>query len=559
MTTLTELDELLRSRESEHLEFKLAERSFSVDRLTDYCVALANEGGGRLILGVSDRPPRRVVGTQAFQGNDVAYRVLQKIHLRVEVEELAHPSGRVVIVHVPARPLGVPVHVDGRYLVRSGENLVPMGESQLRKIFNEATPDYSATAIPDASIADLDAEAIRRFRMAWARKSGRPEVEDGEAEAALRDAELIIDGRPTIAALVLLGSARALSRWLPCAELVHEFRESEDEPPRRTEWRQAFMLVLDETWRAIDAFNRQEQLEDGFFRWSIPMFREHAVREAVLNVVAHRDYRSQAASFIRQSPTELRITSPGGFPDGVTAENILTRTVPRNRRLAEALSRCGLVERAGSGADLLFRIALSDGKEPPDFTQSNDGEVTVLLNGQVAHPEFVRFLAAINKEKQRSFGVTDLLVLSRIHRGQKLGPEFQARAKQLEKDGVLEPQGKRNWLLAARFFRFAGNAAEYTRRKGLEEPEQELLLIKHLRQFGPSPMADLKQVLPSLDRKDVLRLLKRLRTAQKVVLSGSKRGAKWALAFPEPLDNTKNNDETSMPEAFQNASKTPKP
>ncbi|MBE2252453.1 MAG: putative DNA binding domain-containing protein [Myxococcus sp.] len=544
MTTLMELDELLKSRESEHLEFKLAERSFSVDKLTDYCVALANEGGGRLILGVSDRPPRRVVGTQAFQGNDVAYRVLQKIHLRVEVEELAHPSGRVVIVHVPARPLGVPVHVDGRYLVRSGENLVPMGESQLRKIFNEATPDYSATAIPDASIADLDAEAIRRFRMAWARKSGRPEVEDGEAEAALRDAELIIDGRPTIAALVLLGSARALSRWLPCAELVHEFRESEDEPPRRTEWRQAFMLVLDETWRAIDAFNRQEQLEDGFFRWSIPMFREHAVREAVLNVVAHRDYRSQAASFIRQSPTELRITSPGGFPDGVTPENILTRTVPRNRRLAEALSRCGLVERAGSGADLLFRLALSDGKEPPDFSQSNDREVTVLLHGQVAHRDFIQFLAAINKEKQRSFGVLDLLVLSRVHRGQKLDAEFHARAEQLEKHGVLERRSKREWLLAARFFRLAGKPGEYTRRRGLKAPEREMLLLKHLEQFGPSAMADLIQVLPSLDRKEVLRLLKGLRAAQKVVLTGSKRGAKWALAVCEPVDNTGDSEES---------------
>lgn len=551
MTTVAELETILEARESEHLEFKRAENAFGVEKLIEYCVALANEGGGRLILGVTDRRPRQVMGTQAFRGSDVAYRVLQKIQLRVELEEVAHPSGRVLIIHVPGRSLGVPIGVDGKYLVRAGESLVPMSQGQLRRIFDETTPDYSATLIRDASMADLDAEAVRLYRMAWARKSGRPEVADGDAEAVLHDAELMIDGHPTVAALVLLGKPAALSRWLSCAELIHEFREAEDGAAKRTEWRQPFMLIVDDVWRAIDAFNRVEEFEEGFFKWAIPMFREQAVREAILNVVAHRDYRSQAASFVRQGPSELRITSPGGFPEGVTAENILTKTVPRNRRLAEALSRCGLVERAGSGADLLFRLALSDGKEPPDFSQSDAQEVTVLLHGQLAHPQFVRLLAAIGKEKQRSFTANDLILLARVYRRLNLTELQQKRARQMEADGVLVRRSKREWLLAPRFFQLAGIAGEYTRRRGLSSGEHELLLLKHLKEFGPTSMADLNQVAPSLSRKEVLKLLQSLRAGGKVVMTGAKRGAKWAVTGTEVADNT--GDATEGP--AQNRSK----
>lgn len=96
MTTLETLNRwLLEAHENEHLEFKEAKQQYDTTKLMRYCVALANEGGGHLVLGVSDKRPRQVVGTQAFQNRgDVTARILEALRMRVDVQELQHPDGR---------------------------------------------------------------------------------------------------------------------------------------------------------------------------------------------------------------------------------------------------------------------------------------------------------------------------------------------------------------------------------------------------------------------------------------------------------------------------------
>lgn len=118
--------ELLRAAPSETqvLEFKEAKTSYDRDKLAEYCVAIANEGGGHLLLGVADEPPRKVVGSQAFPNTVVtANEVFQRVGFRVEVEAVAHPDGRVVIFSIPSRPKGTAYHLTGRYLMRSGSSL----------------------------------------------------------------------------------------------------------------------------------------------------------------------------------------------------------------------------------------------------------------------------------------------------------------------------------------------------------------------------------------------------------------------------------------------------
>ena len=111
-TTIEQIDQWRAApAETEHLEFKEAKNSYDIDSLCEYAVALSNEGGGNLLLGIHNTPPREVVGSQAFRVlGDVAQRVHQKLGFRVDFEEVAHPSGRVVVVTVPGRPRGVPRH-----------------------------------------------------------------------------------------------------------------------------------------------------------------------------------------------------------------------------------------------------------------------------------------------------------------------------------------------------------------------------------------------------------------------------------------------------------------
>lgn len=144
--------------ESEHLEFKEAKQQFDTTKLLRYCVALANEGGGHLVLGVSDKLPRRVVGTRSFAAaadlNDIKSRIVDKLRIRVDAVELMHPEGRVLVFDVPSRPVGQPLDFDGAYLMRAGEDLVPMTPDQLRRIFAEGQPDWFSQAAKQGASAD---------------------------------------------------------------------------------------------------------------------------------------------------------------------------------------------------------------------------------------------------------------------------------------------------------------------------------------------------------------------------------------------------------------------
>ena len=132
--------------ESEHLEFKEAKQQYDTTKLMRYCVALANEGGGHLVLGVSDQKPRRIVGSQAFASaahlNDLKARIAEKLRIRVESTELLTPEGRVLVLQVLGRALGQALDYEGAYLMRAGEDLVPMTQDRLRSIFAEGQPTW---------------------------------------------------------------------------------------------------------------------------------------------------------------------------------------------------------------------------------------------------------------------------------------------------------------------------------------------------------------------------------------------------------------------------------
>ncbi|MYA23679.1 MAG: hypothetical protein F4Z30_13255 [Gemmatimonadetes bacterium] len=147
-----------------------------------------------------------------------------------------------------------------------------------------------------------------------------------------------------------------------------------------------------------------QHFQQGFFIWDVPTFNERVVREAVLNAVSHRDYRHGGSIFVRQYPRRIEIVSPGGFPAGITPENILRQQNPRNRRIAEALGKCGLVERAGQGFDRIFRECIQQSKPLPDFSHTDDHFVWLTLHGEIQDPEFLRFLEEIGREQVAAFG-----------------------------------------------------------------------------------------------------------------------------------------------------------
>ncbi len=532
---LKQLQAWMRGEENEHLEFKEAKNRYDFDKLTKYCVAIANEGGGKIILGISDRKPRRIVGTQAFPHLErTKAALIARLHLRVDIDEIAHSEGRVLIFRIPSRPLGMPIEYKGTYLMRAGEDLVPMTGDHLRRIFAETGPDFSAEVCPKVTIADLDPQAIEIFRRRWLRKSNNPALERLSVEQLLNDAELVTDEGVTYAALILLGTHKALGKHLGQAEIIFEYRSSEASLPsqQRVEYRQGFFRSMDEIWDTINLRNEKQHFEVGLFIEDISTFNELAIREAILNAVAHRDYRLQGSVFIRQYPRKLEIVSPGGFLPGITPENILWRQVPRNRRIAEALAKCGLVERSGQGINRMFEECIKESKPLPDFSGSDDYQVAVIFKGEVQNPNFLRFLEKVGKQKYSSFTTEDFMVLDLINREEKIPDHYKSRLPHLLEHGILEKVGRGRgirYIIARGFYHFLGEKGTYTRKRGLDRETSKALLLKHIqdnRKEG-SKLQELKQVLPAYSRNQIQSLLRTLERQGMVHHRGATRAALW--------------------------------
>lgn len=543
LTSREQLLQWMAEPEGQRLEFKEAKGSYPLDRLVNYCVALANEGGGKVILGVTDERPRRIVGTAAFaEPGNTEFNLHAQLSHRIPVEELQLPEGRVLVVHVPPRLQGTAWQVGGRYFKRAGDALVGMGDAELRAIFAETGPDFSAEICSAAPLSDLSPEAIALFRARWAQKSGDARKAAWTDVEALTNAELMVDGQLTYAALILFGTHTALGRRLAQAELVFEYRSSEASGPAadREEYREGFMVWQDALWAKINLRNDRQSYQDDFFRMDLPTFDEVPVREAVLNAVAHRDYRLGGSIFVRQFAKRLEIVSPGGLPPGITPENIIDEQNPRNRRLAEALGKCGLIERSGQGLNLMMESAVRQGKPLPSFAGTAAHEVRLTLEGGVRNPAFVRFMERLGEEKLRSFSTLDYLALERLEQGKALSTELRDRVPSLIAAGAVETIGRGKgvrYILSEALYATLGAKGTYTRQRGLDRNTNKALLVAHLTQQSPqgAPLAELRQVLPTLPESAVRDLLRELRDEGKLVLRGERRWARWFIATTNPF------------------------
>lgn len=541
-TTLEQLDSWMEAAEGNNLEFKEAKRHFDFEELVRYCAALANEGGGRVVLGVTDRKPRKVVGTSAFSDPQRTEQgIVERLQLKVRAEAILHPEGQVLVFHVPSRHRGVPVQYRGAYWMRAGEGLVPMTSDQLRKLFDEAVADFSAETIPGSGVSDLAPSAVEEFRQRWARKAGNSTLAGLSTDQLLADAELAIDGELTVAALVLFGTRSALVRHkLTHAEVVFEYRGSEAsiEAQQRVELQEGFFTFHDRIWQLVDQRNDRQTYQDRLFRWEIPTFEETSVREALLNAIAHRDYRHPGSVFVRQFPRRIEIVSPGGFPPGVSPENIIDRQLPRNRRLAEAFARCGLVERSGQGANRMFEQAIRDGKALPDFSSSDDHQVALVLRGEIESPAIVRFFERIGQERLAGFTTHDLLVLDHLRRERPIPETLRDRLPRLSDLGAVERIGRGKYILSRSLYEQLGERGTYTRKRGLDHETNKELLLQHLRSVGEAgcQQAELGQVLPQLTRRKIWQLLHELKIAGRARMTGARRTAVWSAERPGSLN-----------------------
>ncbi|MFH0989739.1 MAG: RNA-binding domain-containing protein [bacterium] len=530
-----QFEDLLSARENEHVEFKEAKNQFDYEELLEYCVAFANERGGWLVLGVTNRLPRKVVGSTAFKNlQKLKTDIYIALKIRLDIDELFYEGKRVVVFSIPSRPMGRPLHRKGKYMMRVVDRLEPMTPEQLETIFAESQPDFSAEQCVGATLDDLDPIAIETFRKQWHKKSRNDELLNLSIERLLIDAELFDGNRFNYAALILLGKRESLGRLLANAEIVYEFRleESAIQHDAREEFRNGFLAIQDKLWETINKRNGVQHIQDGLFVRDIQNFNEEVVRESLLNAVCHRDYRLGSSVFIRHSPKLLVIENPGGFPAGVTAENILTKQNPRNRRIAEVFQKCGLVERSGQGVDKMFRRTIEEAKERPDYSRSDEFNVVLWLRAEVQDPQFLQFFEQVSTERKINWSLRDLVLLDDIRRNKSISPDAHPDIERLKNEGVIEIVGRgrgTRYILSKKFYTFVGERGVYTRSIGLDSEEKKALILKHLKEHGKGIYSDFGQLFPTLNRNQIARLLKLLRKGNKIRHIGTRKSGHWEL------------------------------
>lgn len=535
MTSKHEFENWLKNDENIDLEFKSASNQFDKTKdLPNYCAALGNEGGGKLILGVTNQ--KEVIGTRAFTGsyNQLPNYLSQKLSpsIRVDVEELQYDDKRILIFHIPSRPLGEPIKANGKYWMRVGESLKEMDNATLRGILNENQKDFSTQIVPNLKLDDLDDDAIEVLRRKWAEKAKREDYLEFDNEKLLKSLGLLTEKGLNYASLILLGKKEVIDEMLSCCETIFEWRQSSSKISHdfRINWREPFMKVYDKIWRTINARNLRIAFQEGFIQREVWAFDEKSIREAVLNAVAHRDYSIQSQSiFIKASPESFFIESPGGLLPGITLENILETSAWRNRRIAEIFEKTGLVERSGQGMNDIFRNTVLDGKGLPNLAKTDNHAVRLEIPAKVKDKDFILYLEGIINEKQITFSEEEIYALEELRQNHRL--DDKKLKENFLRLGLIEKVGKKKgtkYILSKKYYEHIGARGTHTKLRGITRDEKKLLIFKHLKQFGKARSSDFQQAL-DLDQIQVKNLMTELKKEGKVKRTGNKKSGYWII------------------------------
>lgn len=526
------IGELLNAQEGEQYQFKEAKTRFDFNEAARCCCALANCGGGKLVFGITDKRPRQIVGSKAFdQPERTRKGLIDKLHVMVGFQLFEYEGKRVLAFGVASRPIGLPVQIDGVAWWYEGDSLIPMPEDTRRAIYEETGFDFSGSICAGAKLSDLDATAIEAFRARWVEKSGNKQIKHLSAKQLLRDAGAITKDGVTYAALILFGTRDLLRQHLAQAEIIFEYRSSDASGPaaQREEFTVGFFSCYNRLWELINLRNDKQHYQDGLFIFDIPTFNERVVREALLNAVSHRNYQLGGSVFVRQYRDRLVIESPGGFPAGITPENILYRQSPRNKRIAEILALCGLVERSGQGMNLMYELCVRESKDLPNFFGSDNYLVKLTLNGLILDKRLLSFIKKIGEERQELLSTDDFLVIDTLFHEKPMHKNLRQNLKHLVDMGIVEHISRNKYVLARSLYKAANKSGVHTRIVGLDRDTNKELILKHIRKdaVNGTPFKELEQVLPSHSRDQIKVLIRELQQNDLIYVVGKTSAARW--------------------------------
>jgi len=375
--------------------------------LAESLVALANTDGGLIVLGVDveGRPTGEIWEEEA----ELALReaaALCRPPVPTQFQSVELPAGRFIGIQVP-RSLELHSLADGRVLVRRREENRPLTGEEIRTLAaSRPTLDFETEAVPGARPGDLDRETLREYLDKREARTGSRVASVSELmyEVGATDRE----GNPTLIGLLLFG--RNPQAFLPQSGVVFvKFPGVEPRGEdggigygRRAELNGPLARIIERAWSIVFDEMRIGAMVSGLEREEVLEYPRFAVREALVNAVAHRDYRISGRRIeIRMYADRLEIISPGGLPGYMTLDNLVDEHFSRNPRLVNGLFQWGYIEELGLGIDQMIEEMLQAGHPPPEF-RATPHSFTVVLSNKRERSSTPKWTRSMNERQTRA-------------------------------------------------------------------------------------------------------------------------------------------------------------
>ncbi len=411
------------------------------------CVAFANTRGGMLVFGVEDSECEPI-NDQVIDHhlvNRVQTRIFElTIAVALAAEIRTHSNGGMtlnVTIHTNSQSLAATT--DGRYFYRVGDTSVPLSPDMLPRLLAEKDMFVWETQITGIVPANrFDPLKLNNFLIAI-RASERVTlfVKEKSSSEILDHYLFTKNEKLTNLGILWIGERgdRAQLRHAPMIQFIKY--DAQGRKTRKIAWDDYSMNpleLIEAVWREIPEWREFTEFPDGIFRKSIPHYEEVVIRELLANALVHRPYTTAGDIFINLHPDYLEIHNPGRFPLGVTAQNILHKTVRRNDHLAKVFYDLKLMEREGSGYDRIYEAQLAHAKPVPLPREEEDG-VVVKVSRTILKPEILDFLA--NVEQRLNLGLKEKIALGLVAQHVSLTASEFSRLLDLPEEARL-----REWL-----------------------------------------------------------------------------------------------------------------
>ncbi|MDP2007140.1 MAG: ATP-binding protein [Rubrivivax sp.] len=373
------------------------------------CVAFANAQGGSLLIGIEDGqeapPPGQTVPLGLAE--TVAKRMRElTVNIELAATVITAANGGEFIDLRVARAHGVASTADGRYALRIGDESKPVVGDDVARLLNDR-PARPWESLPVAGLvrSGLEADKCTAF-VAAVRASSRAKdsVKEKSADELLDHYDLTAGDTVTHLGALLLGRRQDRAR-LGTAPVVQCLKYDEQgSKVNKWVWDEHSLSpveLVDAVWQGVPDFRESYELPEGLYRRSVPAFDEKVLRELLVNALVHRPYTQRGDIFLNLHPDRLEVVNAGRLPLGVTPQTILHDSRRRNDGLARVFHDLGLMEREGSGFDLMYERLLSSGRPPPVPTEGIDS-VTVTVMRRIVKPQVIALIDEADKRFQLS-------------------------------------------------------------------------------------------------------------------------------------------------------------